>query len=170
MRHFRYFPQIEYSQHTAVNLLARSKIRDMVLENIALYYQYVVKDGERADIISTKYYGTSKHTWVIYYANEIVDPTEQWPLGALEFEKHLANKYGSMYQAQQQFSHYLLDDKLVIDETTYLDGNIDFNRKRIVTKFDVEFEENERKRNLVVLDKIYLRQMLVELRKLFDTQ
>jgi hypothetical protein len=51
-----------------------------------------------------------------------------------------------------------------------LDGNIDFNRKRIVTKFDVEFEENERKRNLVVLDKIYLRQMLLELRKLFDTQ
>lgn len=168
MEHFKYFPKIEYGKETLTNLMVRGKIRDHILEQNALYYEYTINDSDRPDTISTKYYGSPNYTWAIFYANNIFDPIHDWPLTPLEFEKDLKAKTGSLSVAQITPHHYLLDDKYIIDETTYNDPLIEADRKQIVTVYEHYFNINEEKRNIKIIDSIHLRQIVNELRVLFQ--
>ena len=62
----------------------------------------------------------------------------------------------------------MLDDKYIIDQSTYEDGTIDFNRKKIVTCYDNEFSINEQKRNIKIIDDIYVKQITNELKVLYN--
>lgn len=167
MEHFKFFPSIEYSGYTSVNMLARAKLRDLIKEKVVLYYEHTVSDGQRADTISADYYGSSKYTWMIYYANDIVCPYEEWPLNSPQFKKLITRKYGSIQRAFNIIHHYTLDNKYIIDQNTYEDNSIEFFRKNIVTAYDHEFNINEQKRSIRVIDSIYLGQITSELRRLF---
>jgi hypothetical protein len=170
MIHFKYFPRIEYSDNHAVNLLVRGKVRDYVKSQNALYYQYTIADGDRADVIATKYYGNPDYTWIIYYANNIFHPVHDWPKKTDEFYFYLMSKYGSVSKTKslsEKPHHYLLDDTYVIDETTFLDNSIPASRKRAVSVYEHEFNLNEAKRNIVIVDAFYLRQISNEFKNLF---
>lgn len=93
MKHFSVYPKIEYSNNTVVNMTARAKIRDLVLQNKVVFYDYVLDDYERPDILATKYYGMSDYTWLLFYANNVFDPFYDWLLSPEEFKKFLLNKY-----------------------------------------------------------------------------
>jgi hypothetical protein len=82
------------SNNTVVNILVRSKIRDAILNNNVVYYSIDVRDDERPDILATKYYGSSDHTWILFYANEIYDAEYDWVLPYKSFNKYLLKKYG----------------------------------------------------------------------------
>lgn len=168
MQHFEFYPRIEYSGEKLVNMLVRGKIRDHILKQNVLYYEYTVQDGQRPDIIATKYYGNPNFTWAIFYANNIFDPLHEWPLNSEDFDKHVKKKYGSLESAKTTVHHYLLDDKFIIDKFTYDDPSIEFSRKKIITNYDYEFQVNEDKRNIKVIDVIHLRQIVNELRNLFN--
>lgn len=124
MKHFQYFPKIEYSNNASVNMLVRSKIRDFVINESSLYYEYTLKDSDRPDIIATKYYGNPDYTWVLFYANEIKNPLTDWPLDNFSFQKYIIEKYGSIQYAYETTHHYLLDEKYIIDQKTFLNNNI----------------------------------------------
>lgn len=168
MEHFRHFPQIEYSNVMHTNIMVRGIIRKYIQEQKALYYEYTIPDGMRPDVLSKEYYGNSRYTWVIFYANEIIDPLSEWPLSDREFKKYIISKYGSVEKSQTYIHHYLLDDKYIIDQSTYEDGTIDFNRKKIVTCYDNEFSINEQKRNIKIIDDIYVKQITNELKVLYN--
>lgn len=170
MIHFKPFPKIEYSEHLAVNIMVRGKIRDAILAKSALYYDYVVPEGYRPDVLATKYYGNSNQTWAIFYANEIFDPRFEWPLSNEEFNKYLKDKYGSVEWAKniQNVHHYLLDGEYVIDKHTYEDNTIPLSRKKAVSYYEYELNLNNEKAKIKVLDRIYLKQITNELEKLFE--
>jgi len=170
MEHFRYFPQITYSDELAVNIMVRGVIRDYILENKVLYYEYTIPDGMRPDILASKYYGNSKYTWIIFYANNIIDPIEDWPLSSREFNSYILSKYGRIESAKdlENPHHYLLDNKYVIDKRTYEDITIESSRKQAITNYQYEFELNEAKRNIQIIDSAYLFQIVNELKVLFD--
>lgn len=90
---FEYYPQIEYCDELSTNLLVRSRIRNMVLENAVIFHPYVLTEGDRPDIVSHKYYGNSNYVWLLFYANDIFDPHFDWPLDSRDFEKFLHRKY-----------------------------------------------------------------------------
>lgn len=173
MKHFVYYPKIEYGNEIAINIMVRGKIRDLILSQSALYYKYVVEDGERPDIIATKYYGNPLYTWAIFYANEIFNPLFDWPLNSQDFIRYIEKKYGSIEEAQNELNtphHYEYIDPesnlvYIIDEETY--NNTDAANRRKVSVFSYEQELNESKRNILVLDKAYILQIENELRKLF---
>ena len=85
---------------TAVNVLRRVKTRSDLLMDYALFYNYETKEGETADIIASKVYGSSKYHWVVCLMNNIIDPIFDFSLGSQEFEKYLEGKYGSLPRAQ----------------------------------------------------------------------
>ena len=49
----------------------------------------------RPEDIAYYYYGSTDYTWLIYLANNIVDPYHQWPLSQENFNKYLIEKYAA---------------------------------------------------------------------------
>lgn len=170
MKHFSYFPSVEYGDVVLTNILLRAKIRDVVLDKAAVFYEYTVRDGERPDEISSRYYGNSDYTWAILYANEIYDPIHEWVKNGEQFYAYVKQKYGSVEKAASQLEephHYLLDEEYVIDKTTFLDNSIEASRKRAVSNYEYEFEKNEARRNIKIIDVVYLRQIVNEMKNIF---
>lgn len=168
MKYFEYLPSFEYSQLSATNIMVRAKIREYVLNNALIYYKHRIEDGQRPDFLSTEYYGNSNYTWLIFYANEIYDPIFDWPLTNEQLISYLENKVGSLEIAQQTPHHYLLDEKYIIDRATFLDVNLPANQKRMVTVYEHELNLNEEKRNIKLIDKAYVRQIVNEMQRLFE--
>jgi hypothetical protein len=179
MKHFEYYPKIEYSNNLAVNITVRGKIRDAIKQNTALYYKYSIKDGERPDIISSKYYGNSNYTWAIFYANDIFNPLTEWYIDHANFMKYLTKKYDSVEYSTQTIHHYeyadsYSDNVYVIDEQTYNSylGKYETDSQKLrnvrtVSIFDYENEINDQRKNIYVLDKGYIFQITNELSNLF---
>lgn len=180
MKHFSYYPKVEYSGVQATNIMVRGKIRDAILEKAALYYDYVISDGERADVLASKYYGNASYTWAIFYANNIFDPNNDWPMDSATLNSYIIKKYGSISSARNtddKFQHYLLDGKYVIDKNSYYDNNFpdrgedneaqNVLRKTKMSHLDYEIMMNDKKRQIKVLDKAYLLQITNELKNLF---
>lgn len=126
MEFFNYFPQIDYSENKMVNIVVRSRIRELVLNNAVIYYPYVVKDGERPDILSHTYYGHSKYTWLIFYVNDLFDPIFDWVLDEEAFMNYMNHKYAiegdsrpGFQIAHQTVHEYLNGRNFVIDSQTW---------------------------------------------------
>lgn len=167
MEHFKDFPRIEYCNNSVVNIMVRGKIKDAVKKQNGIYYNYTVRDNDRPDILASKYYGNPRHTWVLFYANDIFDPRHDWVKSSREFGKLIKNKYGTLSLAQQTIHHYLLDNEYIIDESTFLSTTIEASRKKSVSCYEYEWQLNEDKRVIVILDATYLRQLVSELVVLF---
>lgn len=179
MKHFYYYPKIDYSNKQAVNIMVRGKIRDAILTNSAIFYKYTVEDGERFDIIADKYYGNSTYVWAIFYANNIIDPETDIYKPHNEFIAFIKAKYGNIQTPSQTPHHYEYTDTLsgksyIIDKDTYDQYLGEYESEtetlktvRIVTILDYENELNEEKRNIFVLDKRYLNSLVNELSGLF---
>jgi len=164
MHHFKYFPQIEYDGRTAVNVLARAKVREMVLSNAVTYYMHVLNDGDRPDIVAHKYYGSSNHTWIVLYANNVKDPIFDWLLPYDQFLDYIGSKYGSVEYAQQNIHHYENERGFVIDESTYNDIGV---LGTAYSYYDYEFNLNEEKREIKIIDSRYKSVLISELKKMF---
>lgn len=178
MKHFEYYPKIEYAGHNAVNLLVRGKIRDAILSESALYYTYYVADGETAEILSDRYYGNSKYVWAIFYANNIFNPTLEWPMSDSVFNKHLEKKYGSIENSHKIILHHEYVDpetkiKYIIDENTYTklsqvaQSETSESQVKEISAYTYEFELNNKKRSIVILDKKNIISITNELKNLF---
>lgn len=184
MIHFEYYPTIEYSNNTAKNILVRGKIRDVVLQNGALYYKYTVEDHMKPEIISHKYYGSPNYVWAIYYANNIFDPVNEWVKNSADFEKYIKQKYGTVegairlnnpdgtinYDNVHHFIEVDSNDKkvYVIDRKTFDTKRAQgANNVKAITHYEYEKELNDKKRDIIILDRAFLSKILNEIRNLF---
>lgn len=138
MIHFEYYPSIEYSNNQAKNILVRGKIRDVVLNEGALYYKYTVPDDMKPETIAHKYYGSPNYVWAIYYANNIFDPINEWIKSPSEFERYVIQKYGTVESAMRlknsdgsmnwdSIHHFIEVDP--DDKKTYVIDRITFENK-----------------------------------------
>ena len=98
MLYFDTFPLVVASDYKnnailLTNLMARVQIIPSLLRNPLLFYSYDLKESDRPDILSHKYYDDSNKYWMILYANEIMDPLYDWPLTSQQFDAYLKNKY-----------------------------------------------------------------------------
>lgn len=185
MIHFEYYPKVEYSQNTAVNIMVRGKVRDAVLKDISLYYKYKVPGHMSAENIAEKYYGDSNLVWAIYYANNIFDPIREWPMSEKQFNSYMIGKYGSVQRASTKFNsdgtfnwnavhHFVQKDldtniEYVIDKETYIKNHTENpNTTYAITFYEYEKSINDSKRNIIVLDQIHLKKIVSEIRNLFE--
>ena len=115
-------------------------------------------------------YGNVKYDWVIFLANRMFNPYFDWPLSSQDFRKLLQSKYGSAERARKIIHEYHQiiqaktdtekEIKVVVDYETW---NVlsDTVRSRI-TKYDHEFQINERNRNIKVIDLQYIESIFKE--------
>jgi hypothetical protein len=137
---FDKFPLVRYTvdkkllnEYNAVtNVLFRiGLIKDVMETNVNAYYYYIIRDGDRPEVLAEKIYGNAEAHWIILYANNIYDPYYDWPMDDRTFEKYIIKKYGSLEWAKTNYHHY---EKVVTRENP---------SAQVVTT--TRFEVNEKK-------------------------
>jgi hypothetical protein len=93
MKYFENFPIIEYEGRRVRDISRRSNFVRSVSNNPYLYYPYTVSEGERAEDIAQFYYGSVDYVWLVYMANNIIDPYHEWPMDPQTFNDYLVQKY-----------------------------------------------------------------------------
>ena len=54
---FNNFPLITYNGQVTRNLILKARFFQDVLSNYLAFYPYIIKEGQRADMIANDYYG-----------------------------------------------------------------------------------------------------------------
>lgn len=98
MNYFQTLPKIatiDYvgNQIVLTNIMVRSEIIPSLLNNPMLFYPYDIQAGDTPESIANKYYGDSYRYWLVLFANQIIDPQWDWPMGPNLFEDYLLDKY-----------------------------------------------------------------------------
>tara|TARA_Y100000593_G_scaffold83448_1_gene157256 strand:+ start:8819 stop:9403 length:585 start_codon:yes stop_codon:yes gene_type:complete len=167
---------------TAINLLIRNKLREVVKGDISIYYPYVIPEEiRRPDVLSQNVYGDVSFTWTIFLVNNILDPLWQWPMDSRVFESYITRKYGSVGAAKTTVHHYeytwherveatgtsdpIPAQKLEVDYDTYLGVNEDF--REVIYNFEYEETKNEANREISLIQPFYISQVIDEARGLF---
>jgi len=99
--YFKDFPQYLYDFNygnrvktsVVVDITRNIRFRKEVLQNVTLYDEYDVVDGETPEIISEKFYGTPEYHWVIMLANGKYDYRFDFPMIEPVLQKHIADVY-----------------------------------------------------------------------------
>lgn len=104
--YFKNFPTIVYNNSLITNIIARAKIDSSVRDKTAVFFPYTIREGERPDTIANNYYDDPNFAWLIYYANQVIDPYFEWPLSTNEFLKFIQGKYGSVAKAQDTIAFF----------------------------------------------------------------
>lgn len=113
--YFSNFPQIVYDfningvvDYKVITDISKNiRFRKKVLENIALFDEYDIVEGETPEIISEKIYGTPYYHWVIMIVNERYDYINDFPLTTRELDELIETKYGDR---KFHVHHYLYND------------------------------------------------------------
>lgn len=95
MKHFKYFPKIEYNGEIATDIFKKNVIQNKVKNIVSTYSDVAVQDDHRPDAVSYDYYSSVDYTWVLFYANNIFDPINDWVKSANDFNEYLMHKYNT---------------------------------------------------------------------------
>lgn len=114
------------------------RLRSAILENITLFDEYDIQDGETPDIIAAKVYGSSEYHWVIMLCNQRFNYTEDFPIP----EQALSNYVAAKYENPDATHHYEKDGFIVTPNTI---GSYP------VSNFQYEQALNESKRRIKLI-------------------
>jgi hypothetical protein len=84
------------------NIFTRITFSDLVKKTGAVFYPYVITEGERPDTIAYQYYEDSRYSWLVYMSNAMFDPYYDWPLTTTEFDNFILEKYGQKNLAMEK--------------------------------------------------------------------
>lgn len=182
-RYFRYFPTVQYdliqngNPITLTNIMRRFVVDSKLKDQVDIFYDYTIQAGDRPDVIAEKYYGDANLAWLVLHFNDITDPFFGWGLNDVDLENYIRGKYGSIPAAQAQVHEYrqVLNEAqtfydgtvvpkryVVVDQTTY--NSLSESSRESVSKYDYEVEQNDKKRQIKILDKRYVDQVIAEVK------
>jgi hypothetical protein len=185
MSSFNYFDKIKYNNQTSINILSKVDLIKKYTSSYSKFYDYVVKEGERADIIAYREYEDSSLDWVIYISNGIIDPYGGWVMDSKDFISYLEDKYNTKAEKlssviiPSSISHYYYkglssDSPETIASYNYKMSAETYQRLGYpagwVAKsiYDYENEKNEAKRNVKILRQIYINEFKQQFKELIN--
>jgi len=182
-RYFRYFPTVQYdlvkngNPVTLTNIMRRFVVDSKLKDQVDIFYDYTIQAGDRPDVIAEKYYGDANLAWLVLHFNDITDPFFGWGLNDTDLENYIRGKYGSIPAAQAEVHEYrqVLNESqtqydgtvipkryVVVDQTTY--NSLAPENRESVSKFDWEIEQNDKRRQIKILDKRFVDQVIGEVK------
>jgi hypothetical protein len=181
--YFKSFPKIPYDSYgnydfkVVTNLLRRVAIRSKIKSNTLIYDTYDVKNGETPESIAYKLYDDASLHWVVLLVNDITDRYHQWPLSYIQFGKYVGEKYvnddgssnvnGVHHYEIAQSSGDTKTKIEVYNNSALYTGDSDFYASAsIVTNFEYEENEQDKKRKIRLLDPRYVEQFVGEFKNL----
>ena len=173
------YPFSESDFVVAKNFFRRYKVNDDVFSNAVYFKKYSIKEGERPETLAHKLYGNVFYDWVILLTNNMVNAQYDWPLNNYELYQTLESEYDDPYSEIHHYETAAIGQYgagLHVDETFYngqhkvnIDGTITLkNGNEIcspITVAEYYSRENEKKREIYILKKSYLRSFVNDFRK-----
>tara|TARA_Y100000589_G_scaffold38295_1_gene32029 strand:+ start:673 stop:1305 length:633 start_codon:yes stop_codon:yes gene_type:complete len=174
------YPFSESDRIVAKNFFRRYKLNDEVFSTAVFFNKYMIKDGERPDMVADKVYGNPMFDWVILLSNNLVNAHFDWPMSNYEISKILEREYDDAYT---EIKYYRTIDigqypaGLRVDEAFFnRQHKINFgaggiqlvNGSAICGPVSVarDFtEQNEKKRRIYLLKPLYFRQFVNDFKK-----
>lgn len=164
------------------NLFRRAKIRNDFFQNATAFTKYKIIGEERPEQIAEKLYGSSTYDWVVLISNNIINLRTEWPLSDGEFSEYLERKYT---QAELDAPHHyettaVIDSrgKLIIPagkivdsnfSITYSDGvSVTVTPVKMVSVYEYEIQQNDKKRNIYVLRNRYLQTAIDDMKRIMS--
>ena len=180
-RYFRFFPQESYQvanssfemQRQITDITLRTRIIDNIgADDPYLYLPYTVKEGERAEDVANFYYGSPDYVWLVWFSNDIVDPYNEWPRSQPDLKKFIIKKYQDQSGSQETLAwtqntlitenikHYKKSDGTLASPDSYtlkatFDPDYIGGEWTPVRFYDYEFEHNEEKRDIRLVNESY---------------
>lgn len=112
--YFNNFPKIYYdfpvkeNQDNSLFILTditnNVRIRKEVLENVTLYDEYDILDGETPEMIAEKIYGNAEYHWIIMLVNQRYDYLRDFPMSVNELYEYVDDTYGE--EGKNDVHHY----------------------------------------------------------------
>jgi hypothetical protein len=152
---YTYFPKInykidEYDSLRAIDITSAIKIKDYLKSYRGiLFTPYIVKNGDRPDIVSNKLYGNPNYDWIILIANDMYSVYDDWPKNSFDLDTFIIEKYGSIASALSTVKYYYNSSLDIIDETTYT--NLALDARRSETQHEYELRVNSNKSKIKVV-------------------
>ena len=176
MSYFSNFPLMAYDINgdkkfkLVTDIIKRVKIRSAVKSGSLLFDKYDVKYGERPEDIAFKYYDDPELHWVVLLTNNVTDRYYQWPMTQPDFEDFLTDKYGA--GSEDSVHHYELAQTsgptTSSDDSHMLEVNSDESGATTITNREYEEREQNKLRQIQLLDKRYLNQFVEEFERLIQ--
>jgi len=197
-KYFRYYPQTQYAfangsftiEKSVKNISLKTVLKDgLSQDDPYAFLRYTVREDEKAEDIADFYYDDPAMSWLVYFANDIVDPYTQWPKTYENFTEYFRKKYAS--QALPSGTDAIVwgqdttrtdnivhwkrtdDETILISPDSYIraqtfNGDFVAGDWTAVRRFDYEMEENEELRNIILVNTSYAQTVLENLRSLLN--
>ena len=152
---------------SVTDIMSRVKIRDGILNNIALYDKYEVKSGETPEDVAFRHFGNPELHWVILLTNDITDRYHDWPMYEQQFNTYVNEKYdnpdGVHHYEIEQGSGNTRTKIEVYNNSALYSGDTDFySGATVITNREYEQSEQDRKRKIKLLDPSFVDQFVQE--------
>lgn len=127
-RYFDKFPIINYNGFNVRDVTVSAKLINKYASFPYVYDPYVLDAEQRPDQVAYQIHDDQHMSWLIWYANKVVDPYYDWYLPEEEFNNFLKKKYGSV-----PYTH----KKILFFRTNWYEDN----REISPTEFNAMFGE-----------------------------
>ena len=174
-KYFETFPKLLYDIDNTKNfklvtdIFRRIKVREQLKENAALFSTYDVPSGEQPETTSYKHFGTTDYFWIILLLNDITDRYYGWPLSDQDFEKYVKDKYanpGAVHHYEITQSSGNQTGNGPDDYSHKIEVNETESGAESVSNYEYERREQDKKRQVKLLDPRYLPMFLEEFERL----
>ena len=170
--YFSEFPVILYDSKEVTNLLRRVAIRSKVKTNVMFFDTYDVKEGETPEIIADKLYDDPQLHWIILMVNNIVDRYHGWPMSGNQFLDYVNEKYlDSEGDPNPSGVHHYEIEQSSGDTTVKINigtDNTDYSSATPITNYEYEEEEQNKKRQIRLLDPKFVNDFVDEFKELMQ--
>ena len=172
--YFETFPIIPYDSagtyefKDVTNLLRRVALRAKVKSNALVFDTYNVKEGETPESIADKLYDDPKLHWIIMIVNDISDRYHGWPMTTPQFLDYINEKYTDVNATH----HYEIEQSSG-DSTVKINigsDNTDYPAATIITNYEYEESEQDKRRQIRLLDPRFVQDFIDELESLMGEQ
>ena len=172
--YFARFPSMAYDikgddvYKLVPDILRRVKLRANLRNGMFMFDNYDVKESETPETVAFKWFGDTEFHWVILMTNNITDRYYEWPLTQPQFHTHLEDKYG--VGNIDSTHHYEISQTSgptsSRDSSHLVEVNSDASSATAITNREYEQREQDKLRQIRLLDRKYLSVFVSEFERL----
>ncbi|MFK5882889.1 MAG: baseplate wedge protein 53 [Candidatus Izemoplasma sp.] len=137
--YFHNFPKFTKGGITQVDLSPRVVHSKKIFDSNMLA-NYTMLEGETPQSLAQDFYGDPNLDWILFLANQVVDPLLDYPLDYIELKRLVDKKYTNPFDAH----HWILDEIILLVDPVNENATI-------ISNFQYEEALNEEKRIIKIL-------------------
>ena len=176
MAYFSQFPLMAYdvkgdkTYKLLPDIIRRVKLRANIRNGMFMFDNYDVAEGETPETVAYRWFGDSELHWVILMTNNITDRYYQWLLTQPQFQAHLEDKYGvGNIDATHHYEVSQTSGPTTSRDSSHLvEVNSDASGATAITNREYEQREQDRLRQIRLLDPRYLSLFVAEFEHLIQ--